>query len=375
MRVEQLIWSNGSWDNLEKADKIKPQICLLFGSRFLIDNSLDYYEQLKEKLPNAEVVISSTAGSIIDEELLDDAIIANLIEFEYTEVKTNTIMFNNRSGFELGVEMAKLLDPEKTAYSLVLSTTGINADSMLTGFNSIIKGNVPLSGGVAGDDYRFEKTLVGLNGNVGQDRLIFISFIGDRLHTYHGSQGGWDTFGPERKITKSEGNLLYEIDGKPALQLYKDYLGEQSSELPTSALHFPLAIVDPQTSEYIVRGVQNIDEESNSLILYGDVHKGDSVQLMKANFDRVIQGAEDSANQSKSKELGSPDFAILISCVARRLVLDQLVEEELSEAKGALGSKTIISGFYSYSELSPVVGDNACHLHNQTMTITSFYER
>ena len=127
--------------------------------------------------------------------------------------------------------------------------------------------------------------------------------------------------------------------------------------------------------DFLVRGVQNTDEAANSLILFGDVHEGDTVQLMKANFDRIIDGAADSATESLAKGMGEPDLSILISCVGRRIVLDQLVEEELEEAKNAIGNSTAICGFYSYSELSPVVGDNSCQLHNQTMTITSFYEK
>ena len=375
MKVKQFIWRDNVWEGLNEETEIDPQLCLLFGTREVIESLPEFREELQKKFQDADIVLSSTAGNIIDENLIDDVIIANAIEFEYTTVKTDVIKFEEREYSEMGEVVANMIDIEKTKYSLIFSCTGINVDQFLKGFNSIIKGRIPLSGGVAGDNYGFKKTLVGLNEEIGENQMVLVSFMGDRLYTQHGSKGGWDIFGPERKVTKCEKNVLYEIDGKPALDLYKKYLGEKSSELPISALHFPLAYIEPSTNEYVVRGVQNIDEDNKSMILFGDLENGDTIQLMKANFDRVIKGAEDSACQSKSDELGDPDFSLLISCVARRLVLDQLVEEELSEAKQSLGRNTVISGFYSYSELSPVVGDNACHMHNQTMTITSFYER
>lgn len=375
MKVHQLVWKNNSWNGDSIEDSFKPQLCLLFGTRQQIDESRDYHNELKSRFSSAQIVVSSTAGNILDDELMDDVIVANLIYLEHTEVICNLIKFGNKSGVELGEILGNTLNEKGANYGLVFSCMGVNAGHILKGYNSANSGNIPLSGGIAGDNYLFEKTLVGLNEDIGENQFVVVAFKGNRFSARHGSKGGWDVFGPERAVTKCEGNVLYEIDEKPALDLYKNYLGEKSSELPTSALHFPLAYIDPVTKEYIVRGVQGIDEETNSLILYGDLDEGLSIQLMKANFDRVIQGAEDSASDSINKNMGDPDFSLLISCVARRLALDQLVEEELEGAKSVLGKNTKISGFYSYTELSPVIGDGACRLHNQTMTITSFYER
>jgi len=375
MKVEQLKWENNCWTSQKEVSKIEPQLCLLFGTRETIEEQEEHYKELRKRYASAQIVVTSTAGNIFGEELLDDVIIATCIQFNYTEVDTISMSFENRTGLEIGESLGEKINGDETAYVLLLCTSGINVGNLLKGLNEKLEGKISVSGGVAGDNYKFEKTLVGLNGEVGENRLVAVVFKGDRLSTYHGSKGGWDTFGPARKVTKSDGNILYEIDGKPALELYKTYLGDKSNELPGAALHFPLAIVDPKTKEYIVRGVQNTMGEENALVLFGDVKENDTIQLMKANFDRVIEGAVDSAKQASSIDLGEPDFSILISCVARRLVLDQLVEEELSEARNFLGKKTTICGFYSYSELSPVVGDDACHLHNQTMTITSFYEK
>lgn len=109
----------------------------------------------------------------------------------------------------------------------------------------------------------------------------------------------------------------------------------------------------------------------------GDIPQGSYVRLMKANFERLVDGATGAANMS-TQSIGSftPELAILISCVGRKLVLKQRVEEEVESVKQALGEKTVITGFYSYGEICPVAPtEKQCELHNQTMTITIFAEQ
>lgn len=375
MKVTQLIWEKGSWENKGSSNSIDAQLCLLFGTREIIEEQGEFIKELMTICPRAEIVSCSSAGNIIDEELLDDVIIASCIEFENTTVETHLLDFDEEMGLKLGMELGSKVSKDELAYLLVLGTANLNAANFLEGINQVIDGKAPITGGLAGDNFNFKKTLVGLNENIGEDRVVAVSFHGTRLHINHGSRGGWDTFGPRRTVTKCEGNILFEVDNKPVLDLYKTYLGEKAKELPSAALHFPFAIIDPVSGEQIVRGVQNISQKDNSLILYGNVNEGDTVQLMRANFDRVIDGAASAAKQSNEGIEEEPELSILISCVARRLVLDQLVEEELSEARSALGASTKICGFYSYSELTPVIKGKPCQLHNQTMTITSFYER
>ena len=188
--------------------------------------------------------------------------------------------------------------------------------------------------------------------------------------------GGWDSFGIERLVSKSENNILYELDGKPALALYKSFLGEQySNELPASGLLFPLNLRITQGDDPIVRTILAVNEENQSLTFAGDIPVGSYVRLMKANFDRLIDGAVGAAKSTLTNENNNnPDLAILISCVGRKLVLKQLIEEELEGVKEILGPNTTLCGFYSYGEISPFSKDAKCELHNQTMTITTFKE-
>ncbi|MCC6370656.1 MAG: FIST C-terminal domain-containing protein [Bacteroidia bacterium] len=376
MKSVQHQWENGRWNNSgEASNNAQAQLCLVFGSRPTLEANPDYYTQLRAFYPKAEIVTTSTAGNIVNESMLDETILATSVLFEKTKLKSASFQLNLTDDVTLGKEIARHFDAPDLAYILVLSCSGINAGSILAGLNNVLKGRVPVSGGVAGDDTRFEKTLVGLNNELSSSQIVAVAMYGNAIKIGHGSKGGWDTFGPRRKITKCNGNILFEIDNKPALNLYREYLGDKANELPASALLFPFAIIDPETKEQIVRGVQNIDEEKNALILYADVNEGDTLQLMRCDFDRLIDGAGNSARETfLNNNNASPELALLISCIARRLVLGQLTEEELVETRKALGPNPTICGFYSYTELSPVVGDNACHLHNQTMTITTFRE-
>lgn len=375
MKTQQLKWENKQWQQVS-GNTASPQLCLVFGSRPTIQANPEYYAKLRVMFPSAEIITTSSAGNIINEYLVDDAIIATVIEFEKTKIETHCFKLNETDDRNLGETVARHFNSKPDLASILLfSCSKINAGNILIGINNVLKGSVPVSGGVAGDDTRFEKTLVGINDNLSDQNMVAIAMYGTDIRVSHGSKGGWDTFGPRRRVTRSKGNVLYEIDNKPVLDLYKEYLGEKARELPGSALLFPFALIDSETKEEIVRGVQNIDEEQNALILFSDVKEGDTLQLMRCNFDRLIDGAAESAKETFLNNPQPPELAILVSCVARRLVLGQLTEEELVETKKVLGPDTTICGFYSYSELSPVVGDNACHLHNQTMTITTYSEK
>lgn len=374
MNITQQKWSKGEWI-YNSEENLDAQLCLVFGSRYTIDTDIKpAIISLKNKFKNSIVVTCSTAGNIISDQLVDNTLISTAIQFDKTQIKAKNFPLGNSTDELLGIEIANYFNADDLAYVLVLSTMGVNAGNILHGINSIFKGKVPVSGGVAGDDTRFEKTLVGIDNDISSNQITVVGFYGNNLEISHGSKGGWDTFGPIRKVTKCKGNILYEIDNKPVLDLYKEYLGEKAKELPASGLLFPFAIIEDETKEPIVRGIQNIDENKKSLILYGDVMEGQNIQLMRANFDRLINGAGISAKETFLPYKKEPQLALLISCVARRIVLGQLTEEELVETKKVYGKDTVICGFYSYSELSPVIGDNACHLHNQTMTITTFSE-
>lgn len=248
----------------------------------------------------------------------------------------------------------------------------------MKGLNDTLGGDVVVTGGLAGDGTDFKRTWVIKDRAPQSGYVTAVGFYGDHIRLGHGSKGGWDKFGPERKVTKSDGNILYELDGRPALQLYKEYLGDRASGLPATGLLFPLAIRSSNTDgKVLVRTILAVDEAAQSMTFAGDLPEGVLAQLMRANFDRLIQGASEAAtltlHNQEQAGTSSPTLSIAISCVGRRLVLGERTEEEIEATLDILPNGSSQVGFYSYGEISPYAS-RACDLHNQTMTVTTITE-
>jgi len=250
----------------------------------------------------------------------------------------------------------------------------LNGSELVSGLNSINNTNIIITGGLAADGAQFKKTWSIINGEIFSNKIAAVGFYGDAVRIGHGSKGGWNIFGPERRITRAKNNILYELDGKPALDLYKEYLGEKASGLPATGLLFPLAIRRDINAPQVVRTILSVDEADRSLTFAGDMPVGYLAQLMRANFDRLIGGATEAGELAlKSIQNQSPPVLIAISCVGRRLLLGERTEEETESVLEIFPPKTQQIGFYSYGELSPhLKGD--CELHNQTMTLTTITE-
>jgi hypothetical protein len=252
----------------------------------------------------------------------------------------------------------------------------VNGSEFVRGMQEELPQGVSVTGGLAGDGPDFGKTVVFTHEAKPASNIIAaIGLYGENLKMGYASMGGWDSFGIERLVTRSNHNVLYELDGQPALDLYKSFLGDQASGLPASGLLFPLSIRTSSEERPIVRTILAINEQENSLTFAGDIPQGSYVRLMKANVDRLIDGSMEAAEKSMVDWDGeTPELAILISCVGRKLVLKQMVEEEVETAKAQFGDNTAITGFYSYGEISPFMKFLKCELHNQTMTITLIKE-
>ncbi|MEI9805855.1 MAG: FIST C-terminal domain-containing protein [Pseudolabrys sp.] len=194
--------------------------------------------------------------------------------------------------------------------------------------------DIALTGGLAGDAAHFTETVVGGDGPPVSHLVAAVGFYGDKVRIGHGSAGGWDEFGPRRTITRSQGNVLYQVDGKPALDLYKRYLGEEAEGLPGTGLLFPLRIRDPQHPEYeLVRTVLAVDHDANSRTFAGDMPQGWVAQLMRGNLDRLSQGAAEAAQQAAANIGECDGVAILVSCIGRRLLMGQRTVEEVEAGR------------------------------------------
>lgn len=351
------------------------QLVLLFGHRAAIANP-DFTRTITSRWPAAICVGCSTAGQIRGTQVFDEGVIATAVRFDHTTVRAVTANVTAAGSAAAGATLARALSDEALKHVLILSEgLDINGEALVRGLGEALPPSVSVTGGLSADGEHFHETLVFSDGRSRTNTVAAIGLYGSRLKVGCGSLGGWDPFGPERRITKSDGNVLYELDGQSALALYKRYLGEHAADLPASGLRFPLSLRTPHVSAPVVRTILSVNEADQSLTFAGDVPVGGFVRLMKANFDRLIDGAV-GAGRVSFEALGVPvDLALLISCVGRRMVLRQRVEEEVEGVRDIVGTAAAITGFYSYGEISPFTPNARCELHNQTMTVTTFSER
>jgi hypothetical protein len=388
VKIEQSKWTAAAGWTPVNSENIgeSAELVLVFGAVSSLQQ-LEPRNALKKSYPAACFVGCSTAGEIFGTEVLDDSLTATAIKFEHSRIKGISARLGDfEDAFQAGEFLAKTLphsfpvSDSKTRENLVhvlVFSDGlkVNGSDLVRGLSKHLPAGITVTGGMAGDGARFQETLVFLDDVPQNDAIIALGLYGDRLKIGFGSLGGWDSFGPERLITRSNGNVLYELDGQSALALYKKYLGEHAAQLPASGLLFPLSLRTKAGDTAVVRAILSIDEKEQNMTFAGDVPEGAYARLMKANFDRLIDGAAGAARTSyQAIGSASPDLAILISCVGRKLVLKQRVEEEVEGVREVMGKRTVLTGFYSYGEISPFTPGAKCELHNQTMTITTLSE-
>ncbi len=378
MDIEQKQWDEqNNWTEISNTNLSQnAQLVLAFGCKEALQNE-QRFDEIRGFYPNANIVVCSTAGEILDNKIADGSINTTAISFNSTDTKVNQVSISSSEDtFQAGIDLINGLKRDDLVYTLVISDGHIANGSELTrALGQSVHQDIAITGGLAGDGPNFQSTLVGLNETPSEGKIVGIGFYGNKLKVGHAAKGGWDAFGPERLVTKASHNVLYELDGKSALELYKTYLGELAKDLPGSALLFPLGLKLEESATPLVRTILGVDEEAGSMTFAGDIPEGSTVRMMRSNFDRIIDGASKAADTAIS-DFGSfePDLAVIISCAGRKFALQDRVEEEVEKVRDVLGEKTVISGFYSYGEISPVVKSTKCELHNQTMTITTLKE-
>lgn len=350
-------------------------LVLVFGGANFLDDPAPLAE-LARAFPTSHLIGCSTAGEILGTSLADDSLSVAVARFQTTSIATARAAVSAATdSFAAGQDLARqLANPDLRSVFVLSDGLGVNGSELARGLNDVLGNGVVVTGGLAGDGDRFGRTWV-LDGGAPRSGVIAAAGLyGDNVRIGHGSQGGWDIFGPERRVTRSRANVLYELDGKPALELYKAYLGDLASGLPATGLLYPLALRSgPNDPKSLVRTILAVDEEAQSMTFAGDLPQGSMARLMRANLDRLIDGALEAAEMIPSENAG-PGLSIAISCVGRRLVLGERTEEEIEATLDALPEGTQQVGFYSYGEISPY-SDGTCDLHNQTMTLTTILER
>lgn len=369
----------GLEQGIQKLSALNPNLVILFGSADCFAPGA-WVAKICEKFPKAQVIGCSTAGEISNSGVADNTLVVTGCHFENPEfqpasAEVKTMFETKKAGTSLGQALKK---PGLTGVFVLGKGLDVNGSALIEGIREAVGNDVVITGGLAGDGGKFKQTFTVLNGTVNDNRVVALGIYGENVKVAFGSMGGWQPFGPVRRITKSKENVLFELDGKPALEIYKSYLGDKAKELPASGLLYPFALLkDNQDTTGIIRTILAVDEKDQSLTLAGDVPQNGIVRLMHASNEGLVAGARGAAEATAKEmkfEKDGDGLGILISCVGRKLVMGSDVEDELDAVNEVFGAGTV-TGFYSYGEICPQTGFSECKLHNQTMTITYLYEK
>lgn len=361
-------------DDLATLSAMDPNLILVFGSVELLQG---VGGPLASLFPLAVRVGCSTAGEISTRGVSDGTCVVTALRFQDTPlVESSTQLQGMEDSYAAGQRLGRQLPLAGLRAVLIFGQgVAINGSALIAGMTDVLGTAIPITGGLAGDAAAFKETWVLDASGVHNDKLVCVGLYGDRLVFSHGSFGGWSPFGPARKVTRCKNNVLFELDGSPALEVYRRYLGDHARSLPASGLLFPFAMVGSDHTEVgLIRTILGMDEAAGSLTLAGDIVPDGYLRLMHASTDALVGGAESAAMAAMAMVESAGGLALLVSCVGRKLVMGGRVDEEV-EAVGDVFGKAVLAGFYSNGEISPFAANVVCQLHNQTMTITYVSER
>lgn len=373
MQIEQLLYKNGSFDRPsllgDQADWL-----LVFGSRMLVETK-EVFDELRLRYPKAYIMGCSTAGEMNESYVSENGLCATAVHFEKAQVHfLENSFLDDADFFDVGQELLQNLETKNLRHVFLLADgLKVNGSTLISGFNCALPEGVTVSGGLAADNSRYKKTLLYANDYAKENRIVCAAFYGD-IRISAAAATGWKAFGIERLVSKAEGRTLYELDGKPALDLYKEYLGESAKDLPKSGVRFPLSFRHENCEHSFMRSLQAIDENTKSMLFFGDIPQGSYCRLTHSNPYNLIDGAREAAKLSLAKLAEKPQLAIPISCRGRQFILRQMTEEELEVIQDVFEDDITITGFYSYGELMCQKMIRSCEMHNQTMTVTLFAE-
>ncbi|MEO0559436.1 MAG: FIST N-terminal domain-containing protein [Bacteroidota bacterium] len=379
MRVTQWRWASDQPLQSPSPDPSADLVFVFGGPNRMADPRL--FDQIRALYPDALIAGASTSGEVLGSTIHDDSLAITSLAFDQAAAALAQVeLRDDETDYAAGKRLVEGLPHTHPAagplrHVFVLADgVRLNGSAFARGMEAELPEGVAVTGGLAADGAQFERTPIWANAALDRPSAVVVGLYGEGLRIGYGAVGGWDPFGPERLVTKSEGNVLHELDGRSALALYKEYLGPHAEALPASGLLFPLAIRTETSAYDLVRTTLGVDEANQTITFAGDIPEGAYARFMKTNVDRIIDGAHSAATAALQRAGDTrAELALVVSCVGRRLTLGQRIEEELDEIDDLIGGVPI-TGFYSHGEMAPAECGVQCELHNQTMTLTTLAE-
>jgi len=371
MQLNQYTYNNtNGWNKiLDNSLDSNNTLVLIFASPD-ISFVIQPINELIDIFPNSKFMGCSTAGEIIGNSISKDRFVVQIIKFEKSRLELAHIKITNSSkSQDIGKQLIDKIDKKDLKYIFILGTSlHINGSQFTAGISSIDLKDVVITGGFAGDDQLFENTWVLIDKKPSYDFVSALGIYGEELYIGYGAKDGCNQLGIRREVTHSYENILYTLDNQSALELYKYYLGKRANGLPGTGLIFPLGVyIDGKIK---IRTLIGINEKEDYLIFTGDISEGSTVTLLKSNLDSLIQSAKDASKRIKfDNKISTPLLCISVSCIGRKEILGQRIEDEIEAIIDELPKDTEQIGFYSYGEIS-LNSLGKCDLYNHTMSLT-----
>ncbi|MCW8884347.1 MAG: FIST C-terminal domain-containing protein [Motiliproteus sp.] len=263
------------------------------------------------------------------------------------------------------VAAARQLSSQQASLCILLSDVlEGNGESVVSNFTEAFNNQVPVIGGMAGDNWQFSRTFQLCNTDVYEHGSVFLLFAGPLQFSY-GVDCGWEAVGEMGTITRSQDNVLYEIDHQPALNFYRDALGKEG--LPNVKL--PLAVYDShQNFRFMRTSFSRFDSGTGAVTYSGNMPENNNVRITVVNSDSIISGTENSAQKATQNfPVSCPvSLALCFSCGARRAMLGKRTSEEFRCVERTVGEDIPIAGFYTYGEFCPPDPWAETEFHNET---------
>jgi hypothetical protein len=368
---------------LEKDPISKPDLTIVFSSvRYANEQLLKGIHSITGQTP---LVGCTDAGGITKDGPNRRAVTVMLLQSDEVEFVTGIGRGLGDNAMAAGRHLAqdllrnsKSTKPMQVAMMFPDGLRGNGAD-VVRGMQEGIGAELPIVGGAAGDDFLFKTTYQFYNDQVLTDAVPGVLFRGT-MKIGVGVRHGWKPLGIPRVITKSKDNIVYEIDGQPAVTLYQEYFGKSAEDLKKEplaqmAITYPMGMYVPDQEEYLIRDPITVNEDG-SIVCAAEMKEGSQVRLMMGSTNSAISAAQSAAEQAV-KGLGGavPKGAVIFNCIARDKMLGNRAPEEIKTISDALGKQVPIAGFYTYGEQAPVDGKGSsfsCHFHNETVVIFLF---
>ena len=354
----------------EQLEDLKPQAGILFTG---IDHDFELIlNNINEKYPGIELIGCTTDGELSSVHgYTDDSVTLSIFHSDELYFKAGVadkITNDTVSKIKKAAEDTKL-DMDQEPKLCITTTSGLTAsgDIIVEGFRQGLGETFPIFGGKAGDQWRFQmKTYQFYKNKVFTDAAPFLLIGGPLLFSF-GVETGWIPIGKKAIVTKSDNNVVYEIDNIVALDFYKHLFGEDigvgdGGDIP----EYPLAIYEENKKNFYLRASIILNRENGSMTFVGNVPEGSTIRITHATRDKIIEAVKKAINSSVADYPGSnPAAALCFSCAARKQVLGTRVVEEYLAFKNNLPELPVI-GFYTYGEMGPLGRNKPARFHNET---------